>query len=82
MQVLTCAITRDRKKVVSGSDDNTLKVWDMESGIKLLTPQGHTEEVIVSFCFFALHSHSNSLLHTGYDMPYHSRWEESCVRII
>ena len=36
MQVNTCAITRDGKKVVSGSWDNTLKVWDIESGNELL----------------------------------------------
>ena len=54
MQVLTCAITRDGKKVVSGSYDKTLKVWDMESGIELFTLRGHTSFVILSFCFPAL----------------------------
>ena len=67
MQVLTCAITRDGKKVVSGSYDKTLKVWDTESGIELLTLQEHTSEVILSFCFLHFvcvltHHHNSNII--------------------
>jgi hypothetical protein len=35
----------DGKRIVSGSDDNTLKVWDAENGQEVLTLKGHTESV-------------------------------------
>ena len=35
--VTSCAISADNKRIVSGSNDNTLKVWDMESGNCLMT---------------------------------------------
>jgi len=44
--VNSCAITPDGKKVVSGSYDTTLKVWDIESGNDLLTLKGHFDWVI------------------------------------
>ena len=47
LQVLTCAITPDGLKVVSGSADKTLKVWDIESGNELLTLKGHTLAVMI-----------------------------------
>ena len=41
--VLSCAI--NESFIVSGSYDNTVKVWDRKSGLCLLTFQGHTEGV-------------------------------------
>ncbi|MGA8030319.1 MAG: NB-ARC domain-containing protein, partial [Bryobacteraceae bacterium] len=39
------ALTRDGKRAVSASDDNTLKVWDLESGRELRTLEGHSRSV-------------------------------------
>jgi WD40 repeat protein/energy-coupling factor transporter ATP-binding protein EcfA2 len=39
------AITPDGRRVVSGSDDHTLKVWDIETGRELRTLTGHTDWV-------------------------------------
>lgn len=36
------AVTRDGKRVVSGSVDRTLKVWDVETGRVLNTLEGHS----------------------------------------
>jgi DNA-binding beta-propeller fold protein YncE len=36
------AVTPDGKRVVSASDDNTLKIWDLASGRELRTLTGHT----------------------------------------
>ena len=40
--VTSCAVTPDGRKVVSGSDDHTLKVWELASGCAVATLQGHT----------------------------------------
>jgi len=39
------SITPDGRRAVSGSGDNTLIVWDLESGEKLKTLEGHTDQV-------------------------------------
>ena len=44
--VYAIAITPDKKKVVLGSTDKTLKVWDLEFGQCLATFEGHTEGVL------------------------------------
>ncbi|HSK71858.1 MAG TPA: DUF4365 domain-containing protein, partial [Pyrinomonadaceae bacterium] len=40
--ILTVAITPDGKQIVSGSNDNTLRVWDLASSRCLNTLEGHS----------------------------------------
>ncbi len=39
------AVTPDGQRAVSASEDHTLKVWDLESGLELRTLTGHSREV-------------------------------------
>jgi WD40 repeat protein len=39
------AITPDGKRAVSASSDQTLRLWDLESGQSLHTFEGHTDSV-------------------------------------
>ena len=39
------AVFPDGRRVVSGSNDETLKVWDVETGECLVTLKGHSETV-------------------------------------
>ena len=43
--VRAVAVTPDSKKAISGSNDKTLKVWDIESFTELSTLEGHTKSV-------------------------------------
>jgi hypothetical protein len=43
--VQAVALSADGRRVVSGSGDNTLKLWDLESGAELMTLAGHTSFV-------------------------------------
>ena len=40
------AFRPDGRRIVSASDDKTLKVWDAESGQETLTIKGHTSDVL------------------------------------
>ena len=44
-EVPAVALTPDGKQAVSGSDDHTLRVWDLQTGDCLRTLQGHTRQV-------------------------------------
>ncbi|QRK06707.1 SIR2 family protein [Archangium violaceum] len=44
-RVTGCAVTPDGRRVVSSADDNTLKVWELETGRELATLQGHSGPV-------------------------------------
>ena len=43
--VTTVALTPDGKQVISGSDDQTIKIWHLETGEELKTLKGHTDWV-------------------------------------
>jgi WD40 repeat protein len=40
------AIAPDGKRALSGSEDNTLKLWDLDSGRELRTFTGHSNSVL------------------------------------
>ncbi len=44
--VRAVAVTPDGRRAVSGSDDRTLKVWDLEQGALLATLEGHGDGVM------------------------------------
>jgi WD40 repeat protein len=43
--VRTVAFSPDGKNVVSGSTDNTVRIWDVASGAQIQTLEGHTDDV-------------------------------------
>ncbi|MFM6619085.1 MAG: WD40 repeat domain-containing protein [Dolichospermum sp.] len=43
--VITIAVTPDGKTVISGSDDQTIKIWDLGTGTEKFTFEGHTYSV-------------------------------------
>ena len=49
-RVLCVAFSPDGTRIVSGSEDQTAKVWDARTGMLLLNLKGHTERILcVSF---------------------------------
>jgi WD40 repeat protein len=43
--VCSVTISSDNKFIVSGSSDNTIRVWERESGTQLKKIKGHNESV-------------------------------------
>ena len=43
--VISIAISPDRNSIVSGSWDETIKVWDIHSGECLNTLEGHSDKI-------------------------------------
>ena len=43
--VTSVAISSDNKYIVSGSRDNTIKIWNLESGQEIKTLAGHNGSV-------------------------------------
>ena len=43
MWCTSVAFSPDGKRIVSGSNDKTLKVWDAATGQEMLTLKGHTD---------------------------------------
>ena len=39
------AVSADGRRVVSGSDDKTVRIWDMETGVEEQRLEGHSDEV-------------------------------------
>ena len=50
-QVRGVAIFPDGRRVVSGSNDDTLKVWDVATGKCVATLEGHSGGVRCGVCF-------------------------------
>jgi WD40 repeat protein len=49
--VSACAFSPDGRRIVSGSQDKTLRLWDIESGKELATLKGHGEGIAACvFC--------------------------------
>jgi WD40 repeat protein len=44
-RVRAVALTPDGRRAVTGGEDETAKVWDLETGACLLTLEGHTHRV-------------------------------------
>ncbi|MBC1281095.1 hypothetical protein GNF10_35520, partial [Nostoc sp. UCD121] len=43
--ITSVAVTPDRKQLISGSSDNTVKVWNLTTGAEILTFTGHSAPV-------------------------------------
>jgi len=50
-RVLACAFSPDGRRIVSGSEDGTINVWDVDSGFCLLALSGHPDPVLA--CVFS-----------------------------
>lgn len=62
-KINSCAINANGSIAVSASDDNTLKIWDTNSGVEIRTLNGHTKEV--KFC--SIDALGNKIVSTALD---------------
>ena len=44
-RILGLAVSPERRRAISASNDTTLKVWDVDTGQELLTLTGHSAQV-------------------------------------
>ncbi|KAJ1488452.1 quinon protein alcohol dehydrogenase-like superfamily [Baffinella frigidus] len=76
--VPSVAVSSDGKRVVSGSDDQLVKIWDVETGAEMLSLGGHTGEGI---CLCTVDENGDleldaetgeTIVHPGCPVPGHS----------
>ena len=49
--VISVTFSLDGKRIVSGSDDTTIGIWNVETGKQVKKYEGHSDSVIaVAFC--------------------------------
>ena len=60
--VMSVCFNHDGSQVASGSDDNTVKVWNAKTGDLVQTLEGHSD-IVNSVCF----NHDGSQLASGSD---------------
>ena len=59
--ILSVEFSKDGAKIVSGSNDKSVQVWDASTGAALLQLNGHTDEVYsVAFSHDGIHTVSGS----------------------
>ena len=46
LSVISVAWSADGRRVVSGSDDNTIRIWDVETGVEEKRLKGHSDDVL------------------------------------
>ncbi|MEG4082768.1 WD40 repeat domain-containing protein [Microcoleus sp. POL10_C6] len=61
--ITALAVTPDNKRVISGSNDQTIRVWDMQTGNLLSILSGHQEQV----SSIALSSNGKLLISSSFD---------------
>jgi len=52
-EIHSVAFSADGSKIVSGSDDNTIRVWDASTGVEMLSPLRGHDDLITSVAFSA-----------------------------
>jgi WD40 repeat protein len=55
-QVINCGFSPDGSKIVSCSDDKTVRVWDASTSKLIHTMEGHTDEVSEKHCVIMMQS--------------------------
>ena len=77
IQVNCCSISHDESMILSGSNDRTLKLWNVNTGNEIFTLNGHSDTVnwnifhfisFISICYF------NSQFISKGDMLFILKW--------